>query len=369
MRFLNFISKYFVSLSFVFWFIGLSKSLALAIRDSSFDNFIVWKVTQFYVSYFNFGFVRRGLIATLLHPLFSRLEGSRDFAIIAIVLLDFLLIFGAIILLNKYLSKGEFSQLLLVKIFKAIIILSPVGIMQFSLDAGRLDHATIILSVISLVLIVHNKNYSASILLGLGMLTHEAIFFFAFPVLFAICISISKKSPIAVRIKKSLTLGSLPIFTMALVAIYGLSDVDISTILPPEFSKGKSAWQRGVLQPSIELSFIQYCTVIFYALVPYVFLTHFYLANKLKPDIIMVATLSAVSLFALGIDYARWCQLIFVSVSIAIAYHAMNGRAEVNINSRGLKVFIIAYLIPLGPIGVTNALPYVETFTRRALGF
>ncbi|WP_316155527.1 hypothetical protein [Cupriavidus sp. BIC8F] len=368
-RLLTFTSKHFLKLCFAFWVFGISQSIAVAIRDNSLDNFLSWRLTQYYVNYFDFGFVKRGLLGTLLYPIFHTIGGNKPLAVAMIILLDFAIVFGGLALIKIAFDRESRFGTTLKDVIKCLIVFSPVGIMQLSYDAGRFDHVNMILVMASLVLMLKGHNVLAGVLLGLGVLVHEAVFVFGLPVLLAIGVATNKHKPIFNIAGALLKPAVIPSVCAISVAILGNSDVSFAAALPPGFDRGSMVWQRGLLEPATNLSLIQYAVLAFYALTPCVFLTHFYRSNALRLDLVFFATLSTFALFALGTDYARWCQLILFSNLIVVVFHSMSGKSDLKITSRMLNFLFILYALPLGPIGVDSVLPYVDVFSRRVLGF
>src|SRR6516165_10217311 len=120
MRVIRIISKHFVVLSILFYFIGLAQHLVLAARRSP-DGVLDWKLTQYYVNYFDFGFLRRAAVGTLLHPLMA------------------------------------------------------------SFDAGRFDHIDFVLLIVAVALVMRRDLVVSGAVLAVGILVHEVMFLFGFP--------------------------------------------------------------------------------------------------------------------------------------------------------------------------------------------
>jgi hypothetical protein len=367
---LNYISNHFLKLSLVFYVFGIAQSLVIAYGDQSLNGLFSWKLTQFYVSYFDFGFIKRGVVGTLLYPVFNQIGGQVASAAIIIVFVDFLLFVLLLVLLKRVMEKHFPANSELMKVIKTIIVLSPVGVMQLSYDTGRLDHLNFILAGYALMLLLDRRFVLAGMSVAVGVLVHEAIFLFGFPVLMAVCLSvIGKNGSLSDRIRPAVGFGLLPVLAAGLVVFRGNSGVDLASVLPPSVMQGANAWGRAVFQPSLGLSIQQYIVLLFYLVMPYVLLRKFYQANRLEVDLIFIFALSPLSLFAVGIDYARWTHLAFVSVLIAIFFHVANGRASFSVRELGFPKFgLFLYVLPLGPIGITRAWPYVESILLRILG-
>lgn len=367
MNIITFASRNFLKLSILSWIFGLSLSLALAVRDRSLENFLPWKMAQYYVNYFDFGFVKRGLIGTLLYPVMRATSDDRLLASAVVVLLDLAIVLAGLVLINRAFEREPLIDKKIGDVIKFILVFSPVGVMQLSYDVGRFDHVTIVLAVASLFLILRGADFHAGLLLATGILVHEAVFVFAFPVLLATLIAVqSDKSPLRVSVAAS-RFVILPIACAAAVLLLGNSDANLSGILPAWAQGGTEVWQRGLLEPRTDLTGFQYALLVFYALAPSVFLMHFYRSNALPLDGLFLAPWCAFLLFALGIDYSRWCHLLFVSNCLVVIFHLMQGRSELKTDSRVVNALFFAYVLPLGPLGTDDLLPYVEIFSRTIL--
>jgi hypothetical protein len=367
---LNYISNHFLKISLIFYAFGIAQSLVITFGDQSLAGLFSWKFTQFYVNYFDFGFVKRGVVGTFLYPIFNQIGGRVAATLIVIIFVDFLLFLSLLLLLRKAMENLFPANNELMMVIKVIIVLSPVGVMQLSYDAGRFDHLNFILAGYALILLLERRFVLAGILVAVGVLVHEAIILFGFPVLMAACLSIiGKNGSLPDRIRSAVSFALLPVLAAGLVALTGNPGIDFASVLPPSVMQGAAVWGRSVFQPSLGLSIQQYVVLLFYLVMPYVFLRNFYQANRLEVDLIFIAALSPLLLFALGIDYARWTHLAFVSVLIAIFFHVANGRVSFSVRNLGFTKFgLFLYVLPLGPIGITRALPYVEAILLSISG-
>lgn len=364
MNIITFASRNFLKLSILSWIFGLSLSLALAVRDRSLENFLPWKMAQYYVNYFDFGFVKRGLIGTLLYPVMRATSDDRLLASAVVVLLDLAIVLAGLVLINRAFEREPLIDKKIGDVIKFILVFSPVGVMQLSYDVGRFDHVTIVLAVASLFLILRGADFHAGLLLATGILVHEAVFVFAFPVLLAILIAVHNDKPPLRAFVAALRFATVPIACAAAVLVFGNSNTDLSSVLPSWAQGGTEVWQRGLLEPRADLTGFQYAVLAFYVLAPSMFLMHFYRSNALPLDRLFLAPWCTLLLFALGIDYSRWCHLLFVSNCLVVMFHLTQGRFELKTDSRAINILFFAYVLPLGPLGTDDLLPYVEFVLR-----
>ena len=367
MNILKFTSKHFLKLCLAFWVLGLAQGAMVAVRERNLNNFS-WKLTQYFVNYFDFGFVKRGLLGTLLHPVFTSIGTNRILAVSTVLLFDFSIVFGGLVLIDTLCDRMSGEDGNLGDVIRFLIVFSPLGVMQLSYDAGRFDHVNIILVLLSLVLVLRGFDLVAGILLGIGVLVHEAVFVFGLPVLLAICIATHRDDRLAGTLTALLKLAVIPSACALAVAVLGNSNVDFASVLPAGFDGGQEVWHRGLFELPTTLGPVQYAIVAFYAVTPFLFLRHFYRSNDLPLDIVFFAPLCAFALFAFGVDYARWCHLILLSILVVVVFHAMLGKSDLKKSPMLLNALFFLYALPLGPIGTDIVLPYLETASRRVLG-
>jgi uncharacterized protein (TIRG00374 family) len=369
-RLLNFVSDRFRTLAVLFWLVGLLQAVLVAMRDHSLEKFQTWVVTQYYMNYLEFGFVKRGLVGTVLYPVFHRIGANVDVAKLVILVLDGLLFIALVLALDRLTKVVLPEEGTLAKLVRTAIVISPLGVMQYSYDTGRFDHINFALIAIAMWLLLNRRNLSAGVVLSIGILVHEAVFVFAYPLLLAMALALGKGSgSLRERWPAVVAFAILPLVAAGAVAMFGNAEIDPALILPATVVEGADVWQRGILKPAAELSWSQFAFLMFYVVAPYAFLWHFYRVNGLRIDLVFLTALAPIALFLLGIDYPRWCQIVFVSVLVALFFHSSQGHSRLDLpRSWVARASLAAYLFPLGPIGTLAPFPYLESFARNALG-
>jgi hypothetical protein len=151
-----------------------------------------------------------------------------------------------------------------------------------------------------------------------------------------------------------------PVFAIAYILFFGNIDADLSLLLPNDVAAGVGVWSRGVFQLNFNLSLKMYLVVTFFSLAPYAFLYLAYKGNELKLDLLFWSTLSPLALFVLGLDYFRWTQLIMVTVLTATFIIWKQGNMKIMKLNFASRAVALLYVLPLGPIGVTSGLPYID---------
>jgi len=178
------------------------------------------RVWPFYVNYPEFGFVRRGLVGTVLQatPLPGLFANSYHFAItVQHVALLVLIGLTAIYFLRSRCDHGW--------LFKAAVFLSPAFILQVAYTTGSLDVFILIFAFLNIVLVRNVFVFSA--LLFIGPLVHE-LFVFTVPAqltAYAIRHEIDLRTPVA-RMAKLLAppLAALGA-AILIVALFGVTDM------------------------------------------------------------------------------------------------------------------------------------------------
>ncbi len=325
--------------------------------DQNFDA-LIWNMTHFHMNYFDFGFIKRGLAGSVLAPLMRALEdgGQGEYLLMFGYDIALSVLFMALVLAVLYRARrAGFWPLL------AVLLIAPTGFMQLGFDLGRYDHLNLILVVLALICVGRQRPLLAGLLLFVAVLNHEAVVVYGIPVVLAYAWITDQKDHATPRRHTNLLLtGILPILAAGLILGFGRADIDPALILPENVSLASSVWSREIIQPSLFLRKFHYLILLFYTVMPYLFLRWFYAANTLKTDLLFLAPFATLAMFALGVDYARWTALILFSCICVIALRFRDGHENTDIFAPTYrKLLLLAYVLPLGPIGITHPLPYL----------
>jgi len=156
------------------------------LTDSMNRSIILYKICSLSVSYQSFGFIKRGLLPTIVNwmsPVYT-------FQIYAVQLIGFAVFIAGLLRINK---KTEFA-IAPKKIFIAVLLLSPIGIYSyFNFNLGFYDMVIVGLLFFSIAA----GNRPASLVPDiLGLLVHEAYIFIRLPFLiFSLCSLVKNKKP------------------------------------------------------------------------------------------------------------------------------------------------------------------------------
>ncbi len=343
----------FILLCAIAYFMGLAPHLLAWFTAGSPPDALIWNMTHFHVSYADFGFMRRGLLGSVMAPILARFEDGSDAEYAVMLGLDALICLGLIVTAAHLFLRKDSAQIGQSWLLVALVI-SPVGFVQLGYDAARLDHVNFALAALAMAAVARGWVIPAAVLVTAMMLVHEAALFYAVPVVTAF----------AYLKRRSLIDGAL-IALPALIAaialvIWGAVEVDLSAALPPEVNLAASVWTRELLEPARGFPPLHYLIAAYLAAIPLILLWRHYSLNRTAPDLLFLAPFAGLALFALGVDYGRWSHCIFFSTLMVIAAAPSLGRVrDVDLGPLPLRAILIPWLLPLGPIGIAVLYPFI----------
>jgi len=226
--------------------------------------------------------------------------------------------------------------------------------MQYAYDVGRYDHFNYLILASIVWFTARRQPMYASVALTAGILVHEAIFFYAMP-LIILAITAERES----LLKMSLMMCG-PVIALACVIFWGNADPATLASLPKAVSGGVQVWERGVLEPAQNFGIRNSLILAYFVVLVPVLMIRYALSTGVRPLILLLPFICCLPLFGLGIDYFRWVHLMFVSflaMSILLALRAPS-RQAIRM-TRFDKALGLALSIPLGPVGVDWGLPLV----------
>ena len=337
-----------------------------------------WKSVQYHVSYPDYGFVKRGLLPTLLFPLPKGWFNAAVMGINVVVLLALSALAAEVV--GRCRAKLGPRQHLGLAGFLA---LSPLAFMNLGYDFGRYDAFGLLLLAVSLWQL---KQHRVALVAGLtvtAILVHEAYFFYGVPLLFAYdftCVYGTRRGTGRTSIvmlfkwlRARWVLWVMPLLAGVLIVAYGRVEAGFpSGSGVPDAAQdpwGTSPWRvctrtltdnvhhvirrwtHGFYDP-----FTLACCAILLAAVCLV-CVRVYRANRLRPDALLAAPLAVLPLFAVGTDYPRWISLFGIVAVFVIVLQVLEGRI-VRLHTRDIRSPLTCLLItPLGPIGYAHIFP------------
>lgn len=341
----------FLLLAMLAWAIGAAPHLMGWALSGSPPPALEWNLTHYHVSYLEFGFLRRGLVGSLVAPLFALLPdgGLGEYGVM--LGLDAAIAAGlAWLVARLFLPTGPDAPGQ--RLFAAAFLIAPVGMMQMGYDLARLDHVNFVLMSGALAAVLGGRAMLAAGLVTLAMLVHEAVLFYGVPVIVALALRRSLAEALII---------ALPALGAALaLALWGGTSADLGTALPPQADLAASVWTRNLLEPARGFPPQHYLVAAYLALVPLLLLWRHYALNRLAPDLLMLAPATTLALFVLGVDYGRWSHCLFVSVLMVIAAAPrLDRQPGADLAPLPVKVALAPWLLPLGPVGIALLYPFI----------
>ena len=312
--------------------------------------FLDWKIAQYMVNYFDYGFIKRGFVGTVLYWVTSKTYLISFTAVkVTMVILTTLFFVMLIYNVNKHLKHSIDNSTNAV--IRALVAISPFTAFQFSFDVGRFDIICIFLLICAINCIIKRKVFFAISMCAIGILIHESFAIYALPLITAldwtIRNNINKRNFLNNLVKTSI----IPLFLMILIFILfrqGFSHVSQEIYALP--GGGGIAWYRGVNEGSFGKDKVDTVLLSIVILIIYSFLIIFYKSNKGSFDALMFASLFPCALFYLGFDYGRWSSIIFIVILLIIYIKVVLHGWTIQYKNLFYGGFV--FLIPLGPIGI-----------------
>ena len=368
-------------------------ALALAALMAAFLILDRWMVTDlgvrsfgriwaFYINYADFGFVRRGLVGTILQgtALTSLFSNAYHFAIAvqhaAIVVL--------IALTAIYFLRLRHDPGLL---FKAVVFLSPAFILQVAYTTGSLDIFVLILVFLNILMVRNVLLFSA--LLFVGPLVHE-LFLFTVPAQLTALLIRKDCDPLA-DFGRAVRLLALPIAAMAAavvtVALFGAVDLPraqydatMARLIPHAVGQidlwsGYFEVGSSIDENSRSLGFLvsQLFNHSLFLLIPVAyagFALLLLLRNEQRPLFRLLLVASCVApllVYVVATDLYRWVGMSAnMSLLLLMSYGA---RQPLKLGRTPLVILLVFSLFaPFGGAVIDNPLP-MHKFVMKKLGF
>jgi len=337
-----------------------------------------WKTSQFFFSYQELGFVKRGLVGTLIHPFPILLTPAGVVTLSCLFLAAFALGFWKFFV-DSCGAFGEAERATLA----AVCLLAPSMFLRLGFDYGRYDPLTLLLTVLAAAALVKSRDVIAALCCAAAMLIHEGFLVIGFPILCAVILSREEASASA-RWRRLMRFAALPIAVTAGVVLFGRYEpgIDVLTQHFKADARYVATVERGevnvdaliVLTRSAKETFY-YSLAFFAERKPFGhlaligawfyffcrFYDGFFRRNALKRDWLYFAAFSPLLLSVTACDYFRWVALASANMLFVVLLKARelhrHGRRAVVVCDLGAIVVMASCL--LGPISNTKSFPYL----------
>lgn len=328
------------------------------------------KIAHYYMNYFDFGFIKRGLFGTVIKLFIGTpsLNTVRFIAFITGVAICIILCYK-ISKLKQVCDKRDYYILIIFMLFNSGVIYN------IGYDLGRYDQLLMICCVASYYAIKKNNIYALIIIAVIGVLIHEIYFIFFFPIILYTIIIHSDID----RKKISLLLAVL--FGVGiLLLLYGKIEnktlQQIASMIPTKkyrFDYVGVIWKRSIIQ-NITYTFgyiskynrseiIWLIAGAIYTSFVFLILIRLAAINDLDYRGYFVIIMASLPIFILAIDYSRWFSLIIINAFLYFLFTVSQKRTGKIVVPKKYSVGIIslaAFGIILGPIGVIRSFPLFD---------
>ncbi len=384
---------------------GLIRSLLITVLFCSVSFFLVyhyslvshegaqvsdWLLHQYFYSYQDLGFVKRGLVGSIIYPFDSVL--TRD----GLIFLSFVFAFTAISLFWYYFSiktrSLPFSSVLSLGIFFAF---SPAFAAHIGFDLGRYDWAGMSIFIVSMILLEKRKYIVVSLLSCLGILIHEAYFVFFLPTLVASVFVFNNGDIFKdIPFRNLSRLLILPVCCVFLTFGFGKSDLSDSSSIRMKLSQNQNfsnialenPWDdplnvltrtlsdnfdylvkylgpEGILfKPAVVMGILYVVLLVMLAM-------YIIKINRIPFRISHLGAVSSIFLLVIAVDFARFAALSAITLFVFIMF--LLGRQE----RSGIACRVPLWLAPisivlfyfLGPLGDITLFP-TSVFKSMQIG-
>ena len=328
-------------------------------------NVKFWIRDSYLLNYYDYGFLKRGLVGTLLWVRVSDVEIirpdkliSEDFQtfinLISIIIIT-LIITLYLTLLNKI--PKEYKKLLI------LLAISPFAFLNFGYDAGRFDQFTIIYFLFFFIFL-KNKNITIFLIVisPLFLFIQETNLFLLSLFIFFYVYFFHK------NLYLIFYLLSVNLLILFILFIYGDGDYNNSNYIWPfhaYFDSSKTFiekifyWWERLLVFNTSIIYRHFFAILVFIIFNILVIKKFKKINKIK-NFIFSTFVCYSTILIIAVDHARYVSnYIFIMVLFLIFTLSKNKNIKFKIPSA------YSYLIFfVGPFGVTYALPYLTILKK-----
>ena len=297
--------------------------------DAPFDLSDTWFTTHYIVNYFDYEFLKRGLVGSF-YKLFN---GTYSNEALCLLQLSFILLSVAIT--HYFFSKHQLNK----KYIYLLFIISPATFMQFSYDFARFD---CLLVSIFLLSVVFRHNLALFILFStIGILTHELYIFTLLPASFLLFLS-EKIDLTSLKEIFATSIASKVFYTLVLfiLVVFAFGNYEpgfeqfkeVSLRSNPSITEFFNLWNRSILKDlSAIVSTMPYSVVILFIFVYSAIMIYFHLIGVKfkKPQYYLIILMSS-PVFFIAWDWWRFLALIYISIFVVFVITERNKASVVS---------------------------------------
>ncbi len=331
-------------------------------------NVNFWIRDSYLLNYFDYGFLKRGLIGTLLGIRVSDVEIIRPDRLVSENFQNFINLISVmvitititlyLIVLNK-ISK-EYKKILI------ILAISPFAFINFGYDAGRFDQFTIIYFLIFFIFLKNKNTTNFLIMISpLFLFIQETNLFLLSSFIFFYVCYLNRN----VYLISYLILANLLI--LFILFLYGDADYNKTNYIWPlhaYFDTSKTFiekilyWWKGLLIFNTTIIYRHFFAIIIFIIFNFLLIKKFKEINKIKKFIFSIFLFYTIILIV-AVDHARYVSnYIFTMVLFLVVHLSVNKNIKIMIPSNYYYLILL-----VGPFGVTYSLPYLTILKKIIL--
>ena len=313
-----------------------------------------WFHEQFLINYRELGFVKRGLIGSMLNTnLNNYIFLSKIYSLTIIVLI--VILFSLIVVRSKF-SKEHFNYIILFS-------LSPFFFQNLGFEFGRLDQIAILFSVLVAYLVISKKNiFIIEIIAPFLILIHEQIFFTF--VNFLIFMQFSIKRPNLNRYYVVI----MSIIILSFLFFFGGIENDTYLETKDKYRFIEIYFNKGHIESTLVfwkdiLSFENYLNILrhlFSILLFVISASYFLKLFKLNYQSLIYIILFTV-LFVIPTDHSRSLYFFLINMMLLMIVKIKLNDLLINLPNFRYRYFLI---LLLGPIGTSTAFPILGVIKK-----
>ena len=349
-----------------------------------------WRTSQFFFNYQELGFVKRGLIGTLLHP-FPGLLRPGFFALLSGGFVLMFVVGWAARVAEVWRQLDRRSALWLT----ALCAASPAIFLRQGFDLGRFDVIGLLAMLGSIAAIDRGRWWLAGVGGAVAMLAHEAYLVINFPLVVAYAWA-------AARAPDRMKGGTGAVRRLAWIAL--LAPMLAATLAVTRFGNyeaGQAALERFFAQDPLYLAakggqvdgdalsvitrdtretldyvarlfwekraWLHLPLILAWGALATAYVERFHRANALQPGLLFEACFPALALSVVGSDYYRWVALVVTNLFfvVLLELRALAARGVKPVVPGGPLAWALAATALLGPISNTKSFPLLFLALER----
>ena len=332
-----------------------------------------FRLVHLHVNYFEHGYLRRGLIGSLLHAI-----GAPD-PVMAGWMLSLLAMIGFFGFVGWVVARTPPDRQIHMQIIALVMVLGPAGVAQIVADAGRVDHVFLVLAPLAALAGLRGRLFLSLALFVLMCMVHELALIALAPLLL-VCNSLGASDRVVLRLGPA----ALP-FSRRTAAAFGLAIMGVAVVtvafgdspqavLALSTAEGQQPEYAAMIWgPGSPIHHISWqglpslLLLLYYLALVTLAVAH---ARSLDPGLWLLpaSTVSCLILLLVGIDAGRWGVLsTWVVLTALLAAETAQRRAG-GADGGHRRLFVVSGVLralPVGPLGVI--VPF--EFVTRLVGY